>query len=236
MYDPQLGRWHRKDPLMEWHFNYSPYAYCYDNPVGYIDPNGMDASPGFQDEWNGDITRRRKPKPDPVFPGYQIDPVTVTYYIKKPEKKGFWGFMFFGDGYSDGSESTARPVSWDRVLGFIDISFLQDMFDAFWRGKELHKKIKDTDEKMAGKGIKRALQTPDKDMNPNNTTNADGEEIDDQGQPTNRIIHIEPGEVKSLNRRHKTITIYRDDSVIHKIVNSPGDTNTLKWINDHKIY
>jgi|GEM_PF-1819460 len=42
MYDPQIGRFHTKDPLMEWHFNNTPYHYCFNNPINFIDPFGLD--------------------------------------------------------------------------------------------------------------------------------------------------------------------------------------------------
>jgi RHS repeat-associated protein len=41
MYDPQIGRFHSIDPLMEWHFNYTPYHYTATIPK-IRDPFGQD--------------------------------------------------------------------------------------------------------------------------------------------------------------------------------------------------
>lgn len=40
-YDPALGRWHTIDPLAEISPDNTPYAYVRNNPMGYIDPDGM---------------------------------------------------------------------------------------------------------------------------------------------------------------------------------------------------
>ncbi|SMC81019.1 RHS repeat-associated core domain-containing protein, partial [Moheibacter sediminis] len=45
-YDPALGRWMNMDPLAEDYISHTPYAYALNNPVYYIDPDGMRVESG----------------------------------------------------------------------------------------------------------------------------------------------------------------------------------------------
>ena len=42
MYDPDLARWTTQDPLADQYPGISPYAFCNNNPVNFVDPDGRD--------------------------------------------------------------------------------------------------------------------------------------------------------------------------------------------------
>ncbi|WP_242034377.1 RHS repeat domain-containing protein [Dysgonomonas sp. BGC7] len=39
-YEPAIGRFTTVDPLAEKFYSWSPYVYCHNNPLKFIDPDG----------------------------------------------------------------------------------------------------------------------------------------------------------------------------------------------------
>ncbi|GET34235.1 hypothetical protein PbJCM13498_30980 [Prolixibacter bellariivorans] len=58
-YDPALGRWHSVDPLAESCYNNSSYSYTMNNPIRFIDPDGMRTDEYIFNE-KGDYTGKIK--------------------------------------------------------------------------------------------------------------------------------------------------------------------------------
>lgn len=64
--DPQIGRWSVTDPLTASYYSLSPYNFCNNNPLRFIDPNGMEFKDtlggryDYGDLKNVSVTNRKK--------------------------------------------------------------------------------------------------------------------------------------------------------------------------------
>lgn len=68
MYDPAIGRFMQTDPMAEKYYWISPYAYCANNPIKFIDPTGEDI---WELNTQGKVVNHIKDQNKDVF--YMVD-------------------------------------------------------------------------------------------------------------------------------------------------------------------
>jgi hypothetical protein len=198
---------------MEWHFNYTPYHYTFNNPINFFDPFGLDTVDSKHVNWT-----KFDPENDIIrFPGATVSSEGYTWVgrlfrkIRRAINGGNstyvkdGGIEFTTKSNSGGNESsTARTP--DSESENIDLIFALKPnagpkifgFDPLGLAKSI---------KSAGKGINEAKGTSDKEIVENSTGTA--EKKDAHGKPVEQNDYKPEGQETDSSVIQKTY--YFDD-------------------------
>lgn len=149
-YDAVLGRFHVPDPMVEDHHDYTPYNYCFNNPINLIDPFGMDTVNASRREpaKKGDVVKIDENTYFPV----NLEPTEISGKAKKKNGVALSG--------TDGKDNKDNTYGGNWFL--LDWDMIKLLYHVFMQNTDFKKPVKPDAEEMLKQSIKAASEATKK--------------------------------------------------------------------------
>ena len=150
-YSPRESIWLSVDPMMEKYSNMSPYNFCFDNPVKFVDPDGRD--PGDYYSKNGEYLGKDKYNDNKVYVAESVQKdkngvvtcaksstdLTNDYGITHSDffNRANWVYGEGGGNYTDHYAHAIKNLKEHGVWGPANKPFKSD--EAMFKSKMTHK-------------------------------------------------------------------------------------------------
>lgn len=133
-YAPDLGRWMNIDPLAEKFPNYSPFGFCFNNPLRYTDPDGRAPFDWIKNNktgafvWDNNVTSASNTPKGFTYIGKEDSSIIYDLFGQSSFKSSDWDFgIISGDDFDNPYSAKGSAAYHMNVKTTLSVSFLAEV-------------------------------------------------------------------------------------------------------------